>query len=138
MKIKLVAVGKLKKGYIREGVRDYVSRIKHYVPFETVETKEERIMQFLKENRPNVLLDRKGKMMSSEEFSEFVENFMLNGKDLSFFIGGAEGFSDEERQSADFMISFSEMTFPHELARLMLAEQIYRALTIIRGEKYHK
>ncbi len=138
MKIKLIAVGKLKKEYVRKGVADYVSRIKHYVPFEVVEVKEEKIGQYLSKDSFNAVLDMRGKMLSSEGFAEFVRDKMIKGKDLVFFIGGAEGFDDSVREKADILISFSKMTFPHELARLMLTEQIYRALTIIKGEKYHK
>ncbi len=138
MKIKLIAVGKLKKKYIREGASDYISRIKHYVPFEVVEVKEEKIGQYLSKDSFNAVLDMRGKMFSSEEFAEFIRDKMIKGKDLAFFIGGAEGFDDSVRRKADILVSFSKMTFPHELARLMLTEQIYRALTIIKGEKYHK
>ncbi|MCD6426646.1 MAG: 23S rRNA (pseudouridine(1915)-N(3))-methyltransferase RlmH [Caldisericaceae bacterium] len=138
MKIKLIAVGKLRKRYVKEGVADYVSRIKHYVPFEIIEVKEGKTEQYLSKDAFNVILDMRGKTFSSEEFAEFIRDKMIKGKSLAFFIGGAEGFNDSVRKKADILISFSKMTFPHELARLMLTEQIYRALTIIKGEKYHK
>ncbi len=138
MKIKLVAVGKLKKEYIREGVNDYVSRIKHYLPFEVLEVKTVNIERYFSNDYFNVLLDVRGKFLSSEEFAKFIELKMINGKSIAFFIGGAEGFTEVESKKADFVLSLSRMTLPHELARLFLAEQIYRALTIINGEKYHK
>ena len=139
MKIKLVAVGKLKKPYTKEGAKDYIGRIKHYIPFEVIEVKETDISRFLTSETFNVLLDMRGTMLTSERFASFINKSIVHyNKDIVFFIGGAEGFSDEERGSADMLISLSKMTLPHEIARLFLLEQIYRAFTIIRNEKYHK
>ncbi len=139
MKIKLIAVGKLKKQYIKEGVVDYISRIKHYIPFKMNEVKDGRILDFLSKDNFNILLDMRGKMLTSEDFSIFLNRHITHSaKDMVFFIGGADGFSDKERNSADMLISLSKMTLPHEIARLVTLEQIYRAFTIIKNEKYHK
>ncbi len=139
MKIKLFAVGKLKARFARIAADEYKSRIVHYVPFEVIEVKEEAIVQNLSENYFNVLLDQRGKMFTSEQFAQFINEKLVHyQKDIAFFIGGADGFSDTERKKADFLLSLSKMTLPHELARVFLLEQLYRAFTIIRGEKYHK
>jgi len=139
MKIKLFAVGKLKAHFARSAASEYISRIIHYVPIEVVEIKEGTTMQYLGKQYFNILLDQRGKMFTSEEFAQFVQEKLVHyRKDIAFFIGGAEGFTDAERKKADFLLSLSKMTFPHELARVFLLEQIYRAFTIIRGEKYHK
>lgn len=139
MRIKIIAVGKIKKEYIKKGIMDYSKRIVHYIPFEIVEVKEEHLSRFIDADAFNVLLDEKGKALTSAAFALFIEKMMISSvKDIVFFVGGAEGFSDEFRKKADFLLSLSKMTLPHEMARMVLVEQIYRAFTIIRGEKYHK
>lgn len=139
MRIKIIAVGKIKKEYIKKGIMDYSKRIVHYIPFEIVEVKEEHLNRFIDADAFNVLLDEKGKALTSAAFALFIEKMMISSvKDIVFFVGGAEGFSDEFRKKADFILSLSKMTLPHEMARMVLVEQIYRAFTIIRGEKYHK
>ncbi len=139
MRIKIIAVGKIKKEYIKKGILDYSKRIVHYIPFEIVEVKEEHLNRFIDADAFNVLLDEKGKVLTSGAFALFIEKMMISSvKDIVFFVGGAEGFSDEFRKKADFLLSLSKMTLPHEMARMVLVEQIYRAFTIIRGEKYHK
>ncbi|MCD6107760.1 MAG: 23S rRNA (pseudouridine(1915)-N(3))-methyltransferase RlmH [Caldisericaceae bacterium] len=139
MRIKIIAVGKIKKEYIRKGILDYSKRLVHYIPFEVVEIKEEHLSRFIDVDAFNVLLDEKGKALTSAAFALFIEKMMISSaKDIVFFVGGPEGFSDEFRKRADFFLSLSKMTLPHEMARMVLVEQIYRAFTIIRGEKYHK
>ncbi len=139
MRIKIIAVGKVKKEYIKKGIMDYSKRVVHYIPFEIVEVKEEHLNRFIDADAFNVLLDEKGKALTSTAFALFIEKMMISSvKDIVFFVGGAEGFSDESRKKADFLLSLSKMTLPHEMARMVLVEQIYRAFTIIRGEKYHK
>ena len=139
MRIKIIAVGKIKKEYIRKGILDYSKRLVHYIPFKVVEIKEEHLSRFIDVDAFNVLLDEKGKALTSAAFALFIEKMMISSaKDIVFFVGGSEGFSDEFRKRADFFLSLSKMTLPHEMARMVLVEQIYRAFTIIRGEKYHK
>lgn len=139
MRIKIIAVGKIKKEYIKNGILDYSKRIVHYIPFEIVEVKEEHLNRFIDADAFNVLLDGKGKALTSTAFALFIEKMTISSmKDIVFFVGGAEGFSGEFRKKADFLLSLSKMTLPHEMARMVLVEQIYRAFTIIRGEKYHK
>ncbi len=139
MKIRVVAVGKLRKDYIVDGVNDYLKRISHYIDIEIVEIPEGSEKKYLLKKNFNVALDRSGKAMTSLEFSKFIEGMMLKiPKDIAFFIGGAEGFSSDFLKQFDMMISLSSFTFPHEIVRLVLMEQIYRACTIIKGEKYHR
>jgi len=137
--MKIFAVGKLKKNYIKSGVMDYAERITHYIPFEIIEIKRKNVEKFLDKNTFNILLDEKGKRVSSMEFAAFIEKMMtFSGKDITFFVGSAKGFSEDFKRRADFLLSLSKMTLPHEMVRMILVEQIYRAFTIIKGEKYHK
>ena len=139
MKIRIIAVGKLKKGYVAQGVNDFKERIAHYTSLEIIEVEQENMPRYLSGKFFNIALDRNGKQFNSEDFAKFIEGKMVHfNKDLAFFIGGADGFSGDVVKSCDFLLSFSKMTFPHEIARLLLLEQIYRAFTIIKGEKYHK
>jgi 23S rRNA (pseudouridine1915-N3)-methyltransferase len=139
MKIRIIAVGKLKKGYVAQGVNDFKERIAHYTSLEIIEVEQENMPKYLSEKVFNIALDRNGKQFNSEDFAKFIEDKMVYfNKDLAFFIGGADGFSGDFIKSCDFSLSFSKMTFPHEIARLFLLEQIYRAFTIIKGEQYHK
>ena len=139
MHIKIIAIGKLKKDYIKKGVADYTRRIIHYIPFEIIEIKEPNLEKFLNRDSFNILLDEKGKQFSSIEFAEFIEKRISSyTKDIVFFIGSAEGFPEKAKEKASLLLSLSKMTIPHELTRMLLVEQIYRAFTIIRGEQYHK
>lgn len=139
MKLKIYAVGKLKKAYFQEASDDYLSRIKHYSNIELIETTEEGIKKFINDENFNIVLDVSGEIIDSLEFSKFLENLLSRGqKNIAFFIGGSEGLQKEIIEKANFRMSFSRLTFPHELARVMLLEQIYRAFTIIKNEKYHK
>jgi len=140
LKIRVIAVGKIKSGPIRELVEDYASRIKHYQQIECVAVKDEQ--STIKALGPDDILiacDAKGEQKTSEQVASLLETYQKrNIKNLIFFIGGPEGINAELKQKADKLLSFSKMTFPHELAQAILLEQIYRACTIIRGERYHK
>lgn len=155
MKINLVTVGKTDIGWVREGLETYASRLSHYVPFnireipelknvsslsrEQVKEKEgELILKAAKPGEKLVLLDEKGKEYTSVQFAKEIETAMTNGgRDLTFVIGGAYGFSESVYSRADGKISLSRMTFSHQMVRTIFAEQLYRAFTIIRGEPYH-
>ena len=155
MKITLLTVGKTDKGWIREGLDIYLSRLKHYVPFQMIEipelknvsaltkeqikTKEgELILKNVQPSDELVLLDERGRIYSSTELAGMLPDKMArSGRDLVFVIGGAYGFSDEVYRRAGSMLSLSKMTFSHQMVRVIFAEQIYRAFTIMRGEPYH-
>jgi 23S rRNA (pseudouridine1915-N3)-methyltransferase len=155
MKIALLQTGKTTDRYISEAADDYASRIKKYSPFEIItipdlkntrnmppaeqKMKEgSRILQSVAAEDFVILLDERGKEFRTIEFSSALEKiFMLPKKRIVFIIGGAWGFSDEVYRRADMKISLSKMTFPHQLVRLLFLEQLYRAMTIIKGEPYH-
>lgn len=155
MKIRLITVGKTVEPYIRTGLELYCGRIKHYISFEMEEIpdirqtaslsqaqiKQKEGLAILKAVRPGecvILLDEKGKTFSSLEWARELENRMTHlSKDLTFVIGGPYGFSDEVYDRAEGKLSLSRMTFSHQMVRLIFVEQIYRAMTIIKGEPYH-
>ncbi len=139
MKIKVIAIGKLKKEYFQSASEDFVSRLKHYISLEIIECREEKTEKYLLPGNYNVILDRTGTQMSSIEFANFISEFLVKGsRDLAFFVGDANGFAKKFIEKGDLQLSFSKMTFPHEMSRIILLEQIYRAFTIIQNEKYHK
>ena len=158
MKIRIIAVGKLKEKYLREGVAEYEKRLAPFASVELRETREEymaenpseaqrqqtlakegeRLLRLVPEKSFLIVLDVKGKLLSSEALAKELASRALQGQsDLTFLIGGAFGLSPAVRDRADLRISFSPMTFTHQMVRLLLYEQIYRAFKINRGEKYH-
>ncbi len=155
MKITLLTVGKTDKDWVRQGLDIYVSRLKHYIPFNTVEIPELKNVSalskdqikskegelILKNIRPTddvILLDEKGKEYTSVEFARIIQDkISYTGKDIVFIIGGAYGFSEAVYQRANSKLSLSRMTFSHQMVRAIFVEQIYRAFTIMRGEPYH-
>ena len=155
MEIKLITVGKTDVQWVREGLELYASRLKHYIPFSVVEIPElkkvsalsrQQIMQkegelILKHLSPGdhlILLDEHGREFRSMEFAEHLEHLLsMGGKNLVFVVGGAFGFSDAVYARAHSKISLSRMTFSHQMVRIIFAEQLYRAFTILKGEPYH-
>jgi len=155
MKIVLLMVGKTTQEALQKMILEYQQRVGHYLPFETIivpelkniknvpipEQKEKEADLLLKqiENQDEVvLLDEKGKMLTSVGFSELLESKMLGSvKRVVFVIGGPFGFSQRMYQRANQLLSLSAMTFSHQMIRLLFTEQLYRAMTIIRGESYH-
>lgn len=146
MKIKIVAIGKLKEKFLVEGVNEYLKRLKNFAKVEvseiaecrTVEEEGQKILSQVLREGYIVALDVAGEMLTSEKFAEKIAALNLHGvSDITFIIGGAFGLSDEVKRAADFCLSFSEMTFTHQMARLILVEQIYRAFKINRNEPYH-
>ena len=155
MKVKLVAIGKTDESYLINGMQEYGNRIRHYLPLEVVEipglknashlgkpewkAKEAaKILPLFSSQDIVILLDEKGKEMTSVEFSSFLNrNFSSGSKNLVFVIGGPFGFDESVRKKAQFELSLSKMTFSHQMVRLFFLEQLYRALTILRNEAYH-
>lgn len=159
MQIRVLAVGKLKEQYLVEGIEEYSKRLGRYERLEIVELRAEsfseplsakeveEILQregerILKEIKPRsflVALDRGGRALSSEELAEEIQRAALAGSSqLVFVIGGSLGLDERVLKRADLVLSFSKFTFPHQLMRLILLEQIYRAFTILNNERYHK
>lgn len=155
MDIALITVGKTTTEYIQTGIDEYCKRLKRYVPFSIKclpDVKNTRKMiedqqktaesaMILSELQPSdyvVLLDERGDMLTSRQFSEFIQKGMSGGKKrMVFVVGGPYGFSQETYARANAKLSFSKMTFSHEMIRLFFVEQLYRANTILRNEPYH-
>jgi 23S rRNA (pseudouridine1915-N3)-methyltransferase len=143
MKIKVVWIGKTKEAAIQALTDDYLKRIGRYAEVEGIGVKDEAAILSLAHGERRgqrhklVLLDARGKQFSSEELAQFLEREQIQARPLLFAIGGADGFSDEARRQADFVLSLGRMTLPHELARVVLLEQLYRAFTILKRHPYH-
>jgi len=135
VKITIISLGKLKENYFKAAQQDYLRRIEKFVNIEIVEC--ERILNLDRFDFVAVL-DERGKQMSSLEFAEFIRKLEIEGKKVCFVIGGWSGLEKNIMKRADKIISLSKFTFPYQLARMILLEQIYRAFTIIRGIDYHK
>jgi len=155
MKLQFWSVGKAHEPYVKEGVELFTKRISHYYPVEwniiptpkntamlsemDLKKKEgETILSFLQKDDYLVLLDERGKLLKSEELANFIQQRANDSvKKIVFLIGGAFGVSEEVTKRANYKWSLSPLVFPHQLVRLILAEQIYRACSIIKNEKYH-
>lgn len=159
MKITIAAVGKIKERYLKDGISEYVKRLSRFAEVELVEVEDEhapeslstaqeaqvkqkeaeRLLKKVKDGSYIVLLDLAGEQINSEAFSAKIENIMLSGNShITFIIGGSLGLDQSLIDAADYRICLSKMTFPHQLARLILLEQIYRAFKIMKNETYHK
>ena len=144
MKLTVAWIGKTKESAIQSLTDEYLKRLSRYVDVQGTTLKDESALLKLggREARPTrhtlVLLDSRGKQLSSEEFAEFLRNHQdRNPLPLLFAVGPANGFSAETRQEAKLLLSLGKMTLAHELARVVLLEQLYRALTILKGHPYH-
>jgi 23S rRNA (pseudouridine1915-N3)-methyltransferase len=158
MKIKIISVGKIKEKYLLEGIKEYAKRLSKYCKLEMIEVNDEKAPENLSEAEKERIKDSEGekvlnkisseyvialaiegKQLDSIEFSEmFNQVFTYKNSDISFIIGGSMGLSKGVYNRADMQISFSNMTFPHQLMKLILLEQIYRAFRINNNERYHK
>ena len=143
MKIKVAWIGKTKEPAIQTLTDDYLKRIARYADLSDVALKDESAILAVargerqKERHRLVLLDSRGKQLSSEELAQFLDREQMQALPLLFAVGGADGFSNEARQQAAFVLSLGKMTLPHELARVVLLEQLYRAFTILKNHPYH-
>jgi len=140
MKLKVITIGKMKKGPHQAIVADYVQRLGHYLPFEMIVVKDEEAL--LKRLQPTdylVICDERGEEFISTEFASFIEERQVRStKSLIFALGPAEGWSEHARAKGKKVLSLSRFTMQHDLAAIVLLEQLYRACMIIRGEPYHK
>ena len=150
--IKIICVGKIKEKYFVDAIKEYQKRISKYTSIEIVEVidegsndvkvilkrEKERILNHLDKKSHFILLDLDGKQMTSEEFSKTINNTLIYNSNIVFIVGGSYGVDEEIKKMANFTISFSKMTFPHQLFRVILLEQIYRAYKIMNNESYHK
>ncbi|MFY8331548.1 23S rRNA (pseudouridine(1915)-N(3))-methyltransferase RlmH [Vagococcus carniphilus] len=159
MKIKIIAVGKLKEKYLKQGIAEYEKRLGKYCKFEIIEVPDEKAPENLseleiiqvKEKEGQKILAKisdndyvfalaiQGKEITSEGFANQIDQLSTRGtSSFAFVIGGSLGLSDEVMKRSDAQISFGRLTYPHQLMRLILTEQVYRAFRIIKGEPYHK
>lgn len=159
MKITILTVGKIKEKYLKDAIAEYAKRLSRYCKLEIVEVVDEktienasqvletqirdkeaeRLMKYIREDAYVITLEIKGKQLTSEELSEKINQLGIQGKShIIFVIGGSIGLGDEILKRSDYALSFSKMTFPHQLMRVILLEQIYRSYRIINGEPYHK
>lgn len=156
MKLVFLYVGKTREKYLADGISLYKKRLQHYIDSEIwvlkaesikarsqesqiIENESQRIIKACKGKGPLLLLDRRGSEYDSVAFSHLLKNMLEKGHRTAFFaVGGPLGVSDSVVSHANQVISISSMTFTHEMSRLILLEQVYRAFTIIKGEKYHK
>ncbi|MDD7142300.1 23S rRNA (pseudouridine(1915)-N(3))-methyltransferase RlmH [Bariatricus sp. HCP28S3_E4] len=159
MKITLLTVGKIKEKYLKDAIAEYSKRLSKYCKLEIIEVADEktpdnasevvenvirdkegeRLLKYVKDDTFVITLEIKGKMMTSEELAEKIDTLGIRGvSHIMFIIGGSIGLGEDVIKRSDFALSFSKMTFPHQLMRVILLEQIYRSYRIISGEPYHK
>ncbi|MHB8062757.1 MAG: 23S rRNA (pseudouridine(1915)-N(3))-methyltransferase RlmH [Ruminiclostridium sp.] len=159
MKITIAAVGRLKERYLKDGISEYIKRLSRFTDIEVIEVDDEhapeslsaaqesqvkyreaeRLLKRVKDGSYIILLDLAGEQLDSQGFSAKLESIMLSGSShITFIIGGSLGLDQSLINAAKYRISLSKMTFPHQLARLILLEQVYRAFKIMKNETYHK
>ena len=159
MKITIIAVGKIKEKYLTDAIAEYSKRLSKYCRLEIIQVQDEkdsekqsetakkqiltkeaaRIAPHIKDDSYVIVLAINGKLLSSEELSKKIDSLGISGtSSITFIIGGSLGLSEEILSKADMLLSFSKMTFPHQLMRVILLEQIYRGYKIMSGEPYHK
>lgn len=159
MKITLITVGKIKETYLKDAIAEYSKRLGKYCKLEIVEVADEktpdnasetvenmirakeaeRILKYLKDDAYIITLEIHGKQLTSEELADKIEKLGVQGNShIIFIIGGSIGLGEEVLKKSNYALSFSKMTFPHQLMRVILLEQIYRSYRIISGEPYHK
>ena len=159
MKFQIITVGKLKEKYLKDGINEYLKRLQRYATVEIIEVADEqtpdnasdaeelqikakeaqRIQKYIKADTYLIALAIEGKMFTSEQLADKIEQLGIGGRShITMVIGGSLGLDDSILKQADLLLSFSKMTFPHQLMRLILVEQLYRSYRIIRGEPYHK
>ena len=158
MKVTLICVGKVKEKFYRDAIKEYEKRLEAYIKLSTIEINDEKvkvendseialamekegnnILSKIKDTQYVITLEILGKSISSEQFAAKIDNLMLTGKsDVVLVIGGSYGLSDSVKKRSDYALSFSKMTFPHQMMRVVLLEQVYRAYRIITGASYHK
>lgn len=159
MKITILAVGKVKESYFRDGIAEYLKRLSKYAKMEVIEVNDEktpdnasekeevlikqkegeRLLKSMKEDAYTIVLAIDGKKLDSVSLAEKIDQLGVSGNShIQFIIGGSLGLADEVLRKADMKLSFSDMTFPHQLMRLILCEQIYRSYRIIHNQPYHK
>lgn len=159
MKITIITVGKIKEKYLKDAIAEYTKRLSRYCRLEIIEVSDEktpdqasevvedgirdkegeRILRYIKDDAYVITLEINGRMLTSEELADKIDTLGIQGSShITFIIGGSIGLGREVLKRSDYALSFSKMTFPHQLMRVILLEQIYRSYRIIQGQPYHK
>ncbi len=143
--IKIICIGKLKEEYLKIGVQDYITRIQKHHKIELIEIKDsniideqEEILKYLNNKDYIISLCIEGNNISSIELANKIDKTLINYPNITFIVGGSEGLGEKIKEKSNYKLSFSKMTFPHGLFRLILLEQIYRSFKILNNETYHK
>lgn len=150
--IKIICLGKIKETYLKEAIEEYKKRISKYTDLEIIELQDEgipdsktalkkekeKILKVINQKDYIITLEIEGEQTTSIELSKKIENIFINHSNISFIIGSSFGLDEEIKEKSNYKLSFSKLTFPHQLFRVMLLEQIYRAFKIINNEEYHK
>ena len=149
--IKIICVGKVKENYYRDAIEEYLKRLSKYTKVEIIEVNDlnydkektireesKLIIDKLNNNDYKILMDIQGEILDSVTLSKKINDLMISNSNITFIIGGSYGVSDELKRMVDYRLSFSILTFPHQLFRVVLLEQIYRCFKIINNEEYHK
>ena len=149
--IKIICVGKIKEKYFTDAIKEYQKRLSKYTKLEIVEVNDydgdistilkkesEQILKNINDKSYIITLEIEGQNIDSVELSKKIDNVLISNPDITFIIGGSYGLSDDIKNKSNYKLSFSKMTFPHQLFRVILLEQIYRSFKIINNESYHK
>lgn len=143
--IKIICVGKLKEGYLKEGINDYFKRINKYQKLELIEVmdsnmnnEKDNILKYINSKDYIITLELEGNQLTSPELADKIDKTFISYPNITFIIGGSDGLHNDIKKLSDYKLSFSRMTFPHGLFRLILLEQIYRSFKILNHETYHK
>ena len=149
--ITIITIGKIKEKYIKDGIEDYLKRLSKYTKVELIELEDEsfdktktlkieaeKILKKINSKSYIITLEIEGKELTSVELSNLIDNTLNNYSDITFIIGGSYGLDDSIKNISNYKLSFSKMTFPHQLFRLLFLEQLYRSFKILNNEQYHK
>lgn len=150
--IKIICIGKLKEKYLSDAEKEYLKRLKKYTTLEVIELNDsniddekialekekEQILRYLKPKEYLITLEIEGKQLSSMELADKIDKTLITNSDITFIIGGSYGIHPSIKEKSNFKLSFSKMTFPHQLFRILLLEQLFRSYKILNHEKYHK
>ncbi len=143
--IKILCIGKIKESFYQGAINEYQKRLKKYhkviieeLPDSNKQKEEELLLKKINTKDYNIVLDIEGKMLNSIELSNHIDKTFQINSNITFIIGGSDGLTEKVKEIADFKLSFSKLTFPHQLFRVILLEQIYRSFKILNHETYHK
>lgn len=147
--IKIICIGKIKEKFLKDGINEYLKRISKYSKLEIIELEDESVGNILEKEKDKILkyitgkeyiitLEIDGNNISSTELSKKIEEVLIRNSNITFIIGGSYGLHDDIKKISNYKLSFSKLTFPHQLFRMLLLEQIYRSFKITNNESYHK